>query len=462
MPKKLPELSIAQTEMLIELTNTTDLTWKEKAEHISRMSPGEVIDGEQARGVYRRLMVGGSSGGPYSNKHPIGSPGSERSEFEQGDDFINIVCASERMLSKEDIIKKFKIDLTEWEIERFKVKTSEGYRKDREVEWDVEDGKTLHGKVRDSGKMLVVPLYHLEIRFVKKKKEIEARDTIQEMIEDAKKFAPKYEKIEYPALEDAHLYEIAMYDIHFGRLTWDEESGENYDIKLATKAVKSSLLRLLAMAKETKIDRILLPLGNDFFNVDNKQNTTTSGTPQQEDTRWQKTFRKGRELCVWMIDTCAQIAPVDVLIIPGNHDQQRAFYLGDALECWYHDCENVNINNEAKATKYYKYGSNLIGFNHGYDMPLNKLPTVMALDEPELWAKTKYREWHTGDKHHKKELVPFVDESAGMVVRIIRSLVSFDAWTFNSGYRSLRASEAFLWSKENGLEAQYTALPVME
>ena len=41
MPKKLPELSIAQTEMLIELTNTTDLTWKEKAEHISRMSPGE-------------------------------------------------------------------------------------------------------------------------------------------------------------------------------------------------------------------------------------------------------------------------------------------------------------------------------------------------------------------------------------------------------------------------------------
>lgn len=462
MPKKPIELTDAQKNMLVELVETTDLTWNEKAKHISRMNPDHPIDGEQARWLYRKITTGGTDGGPYSSKQPLGSPGSERSEYEQGDDFINIVCASERMFTKEDIINKFNIDMTIWEIDRFKVKTSEGYRKDRQVEWDVEDGHTTHGKVRDTGKMLVVPMYHLEVRFAKKKKEIEARDAIQLMIEDAKAFAPKYEKIEYPALEDAHLYEIAIYDIHFGRLTWDEESGENYDIKLATKAVKSSLLRLLAFVKDKNVDRILLPLGNDFFNVDSKFNTTTNGTPQQEDTRWQKTFRKGRELCVWMVDTCAQIAPVDVLIIPGNHDQQRSFYLGDALECWYHDSKDVNVDNMARSTKYYNYGLNLIGFNHGSDVHLNKLPTMMALDEPDLWAKTKYREWHTGDKHHKKELLPFADESSGMVVRIIRSLVSFDAWTFNSGYRSLRASEAFLWSKDKGLEAQFTALPDME
>lgn len=460
MARKQIDATDEQREKLIELTETTNLTWKERAEYLTKIEPEKPIDGEQARNLYRTIV--GKKQGSYSTKRPMGSANFEKSEYEQGEDFINIICSSKRMLTKEDIIEKFKVDLNIWEIERFKVKTSEGYRKDKQVEWDVDDGKTVHGKVRDSGKMLVVPLYHLEVRFLKKKEEVDAKIAIDLMIADAKNFAPQYPAIEYPEMQDGHLYEIAMYDIHFGRLTWDEESGDNYDIKLATKAVKSSLVRLLALVQNQNVDRILLPLGNDFFNVDSKFNTTTNGTSQQEDTRWQKTFRKGRELCVWMIDACAQVAPVDVIIVPGNHDQQRSFYLGDALECWYHDCQNVMVNNLAKSTKYYNYGLNLIGFNHGYDVPLTKLPTIMALDEPKLWAKTKFREWHTGDKHHKKELIPFADEGSGMVVRIIRSLASYDAWTFNSGYHALRASEAFLWSKNEGMIAQYTALPVIE
>ncbi len=458
MAKLKIELSPEQLDLLVTLVESGEMTWKEMAEEVSAL--GVKLDGEQLRQKYRSHI--GSSHTSYRKNIPIQSPSLERSEFEQDENFINIVCASERMLSVEDVVKKFEIDLDKWEIDRFKVKTSEGFRKDRKVSHHVLDGKILNSDVEDSGMMLVVPLYHIEVRLVKKKKEIEVKSAIELMIEDAKQFTPKYPKIEYQKSQDGKMYEIAMYDIHFGRLTWDEESGDNYDIKLATKAVKSSLLKLLAYVQNEKVDRILLPLGNDFFNVDSKFNTTTNGTPQQEDTRWQKTFRKGRELCVWMIDTCTQVAPVDVLIIPGNHDQQRAFYLGDALECWYHNSENVNINNSARGTKYYDYGSNLIGFTHGYDTPINKMPAIMALDVPDLWAKTKYREWHTGDKHHKKDLVLTTDESSGVVVRIIRSLVSFDAWTFNSGYRSVKASEAFLWSQTDGLVAQYMALPEME
>ena len=64
----------------------------------------------------------------------------ESSSYEEGNDFINIVCASKRILNKEDIIKQFNIDSTIWEIERFKVKSSEGYRKDRKVKWQVNNG----------------------------------------------------------------------------------------------------------------------------------------------------------------------------------------------------------------------------------------------------------------------------------------------------------------------------------
>jgi len=95
----------------------------------------------------------------------------ESSSYDQGNDFINVVCASKRMLSKEDVIKQFNIDMNIWEIERFKVKSSEGYRKDRKVDWHIKNGSVTQGDVTDSGKMLVVPLFHIEVRLVKKKQE---------------------------------------------------------------------------------------------------------------------------------------------------------------------------------------------------------------------------------------------------------------------------------------------------
>lgn len=99
----------------------------------------------------------------------------ERTSFEQSDDFINIVCASPRMLTKEEVMRQFNVDENQWEVERFKVKTSEGYRKDRKVDWHVVDGRVTHGDVEDSGMMLVVPLYHIEVRLKRKTEQIRAR-----------------------------------------------------------------------------------------------------------------------------------------------------------------------------------------------------------------------------------------------------------------------------------------------
>jgi hypothetical protein len=250
------------------------------------------------------------------------------------------------------------------------------------------------------------------------------------------------------------LYEIAVFDAHLGRLAWHEESGEDYDLKIAEEAVYSVVDKLLSYAKGFPISKILLPWGNDLMNVDGLTNTTTKGTPQSEDTRWQKTFRKVRQITVNVIDRCSQLAPVDVLIIAGNHDRQRTFYLGDAIESWYHDNPNINVDNTAKLRKYYLFGENLIGFTHGSEESLKRLPMLMPIEVPELWAKSSYREWHTGDKHKK-----FDTNEEGIVIRILRALAAQDSWTASKGFNSLRASESFLWQPKEGLLAQFTARP---
>ena len=380
-----------------------------------------------------------------------------------GHEFINIVCASERILNQDELLAQFKIDLTKWEVTGFKIKTSEGYRKDRQVEWHVEDGKVLEGDVSDSGKMLVVPLYHIQVSLKKKEEENKIQTMFEELKLDAEKYSPIYPKIHYPKLTDPCLYEVSLPDIHFGLLSWGEESGENYDIKLARQAVEDVLGKLLAFTSQYPIGRILLPIGNDFFNSDNLQNMTAHGTPMSEDVRWQKTFRMGREMAVNMIDRCSQIAPVDVLIIPGNHDTQRAFFLGEALSCWYAKSSNVSIDNAPNSRKYYTFGTNLIGFAHGYDEKLDRLPLLMAVEKPDLWANSVYREWHTGHTHHKRDVDYMADEGTGIVVRVLRSLVAASAWTFNKGYvKPLRAGEAFLWHPQNGLIGQFTAIPEIE
>jgi hypothetical protein len=276
-----------------------------------------------------------------------------------------------------------------------------------------------------------------------------------------KNFSPKYPEIKYKIDKNkkGYLLEINIADLHFGRLTWNQETGADYDIKIARELFLTCIIKLIEQSKGYNISRILFILGNDYFNVDNIANTTTAGTPQDEDSRWKKTFKKGRELIIEGIDLLSKIAPVEILVVPGNHDTQRTFYLGDAIECWYNNSKNVRVDNSPKVRKYYQFGKCMILFSHGRDEKLADYPLLMASEEPRMWADTKYREIHLGEIHHKKEVKWLsTEEYKGATVRYMRSLVAPDAWSYTKGFISqLRAGEAFIWDEDNGLIAQFTA-----
>ena len=142
-----------------------------------------------------------------------------------------------------------------------------------------------------------------------------------------------------------------------------------------------------------------------------------------------------------------QIAPVDALIVPGNHDRERMFYAGDALECWYHAHPGVLVDNRAQLRKYYLFGKNLIGFTHGSEEKFTALPGIMAMEAPELWGQTTHREWHIGDRHHKEVLQQRVKEEQGVTIRLMRSLSPADEWHYRTGWIGAeQAAESYLWN----------------
>jgi hypothetical protein len=83
----------------------------------------------------------------------------------------------------------------------------------------------------------------------------------------------------------------------------------------------------------------------------------------------------------------------------------------------------------------------------------------MPVECPEFWAMSTHREWHLGDKHHKKDLLHRTEDVDGVTIRLLRSLSATDTWHFDKGYVGApRAAEAFLWDKTDGLTAQFQAV----
>ena len=344
---------------------------------------------------------------------------------------------TDRVVTVEKLLEIYNIDLEIWEIEKQIVNT-----------WEV-------GAKGPDGKITTTPLFQVKLWLKRKQVLFELQNVRQEFLEDLKKLSPQVPSNFRKQPQEGKLLEITVFDLHFGKVAWHEEVGENYNIEIATQRFNDCIDYFIDLYKGTSLGRILLPISNDFFNSDRSHpfNSTTSGTPQEEDTRWQNTFRKGRELLITNIQKLSKIAPVEVKVVPGNHDYERSFYLGDSLEGWFYNDQNVNIDNSPNPRKYFSYGKNLIGFTHGNNEKLADLPMIMAQENPTAWAMSYYREFHLGHLHHKKEgRFNATNELQGVMVRHMSSLSGTDSWHHKKGYIGARKSaEAFLWDKEKGL-----------
>jgi len=175
--------------------------------------------------------------------------------------------------------------------------------------------------------------------------------------------------------------------------------------------------------------------------------TTTKGTPQDESAGWKETFRGYWKLMVKAIDYLKVIAPVDVIVVSGNHDYERMYYAGDVLSGWFRNDENVTVNNNNEPRKYYSYGNSMLMFTHGDNEKPAEMPLIMATEEPQMFAASKFREVHCG--HFHKEMV---NEYRGVKVRFIPSICPNDEWHKKMGYQAARTGQAYIWSKTRGLE----------
>lgn len=342
-----------------------------------------------------------------------------------------------RIRTLEDLLEAAEVDLTIWCVQSFTVN-----------KWE-----------QHSVKRGTVELFQVKARLERIEEAVDLTVLRDAVIEAMRAHSPAPVRRYKIAPKTGLMMEVMIPDLHLGALSHAEETGANYDGGLAVAAFRHVFYGLLTHAQNMRIGRIVFPVGNDLLHVDTDSNETTAGTRQDADSRPYRSIRRAVDLMVEAVDAMAQIAPVDIVITPGNHAHATESMLGEVLRAWYRNEERITLHDSPAPRKYIRHGTNLIGYAHGDKGNSKDLPLIMATEAPEDWARTKHRTFALGHLHQrKKDTYGSVEEHKGVEVRISPSLKAADSWHTGQGFiGNLRAAEARVFCERSGEVARFTA-----
>jgi metallophosphoesterase superfamily enzyme len=361
-------------------------------------------------------------------------------------DGLEARSVSARIRTVDDLLRHIEADM-----ERFEVAQSEA------TKWE---GLTAD---RETGQPVVTELHRVHVR-LKPRGGPTTRECVEAMIEAAKadirkpiKPRPRYTK---PTDQWAVL---VLADPHFGKYSWRRTAGADYDLDIAARLVREASAELLDTATRYRPGRLTVATLGDVYHYDSPAGTTTKGTPLERDGRLQKMLNVGTDSLLAMIDAAGTVAPVDTLVVNGNHDETLTYGFQRILVERFRNDRRVRVEQEYTPRKYLDHGKNLLGFAHGHKAK-RKLPQLMAIEAARYWAKCPYREIHTGHLHHQAaEWSRPIETYDGVLVRVAPALCPPDDFHAVEGFVGNRqAMELFVYDAGGGLTAMHVAGPRME
>lgn len=343
-------------------------------------------------------------------------------QFEQKSDSATLTVRSEKITTVEDAIAYAEIDMDRFEIEwsrvnsyEMPIKTDDGIR--QVTNWQVT---------------------------VKFKPKITSNDDI--FLGAFEEIAKSWSVNEKGPLIRSSAYSddigelcavVNMPDVHMGKYCWGEQTGNDYDLDTAAVMALDAVEQLAVYAEKRGVSRIIFPVGSDYMHVDNLDKATSAGTRQDVDDRIGLIFRVGLDVLVRSINILSEIAPVQVLGIPGNHDDLSSQHLATALYYIFSGNKFVEVDDEIKTRKCRRWHNNLLCFMHGTksEPRMQNLGQITASEWREDAAATHYWHWFLNHLHKpERHLIPLRESDTHIIINRISSLSGTDAWHYQHGY----------------------------
>ena len=234
-------------------------------------------------------------------------------------------------------------------------------------------------------------------------------------------------------------------DAHLGQLSWQDEAGASYDLKIAEATITDAFQRLVDASTPSKM-AVVLGLG-DLLHADGYENITAkSKNILDVDSRWPKVLQTATRLIISSVHAAlAKHDRVLLRVLQGNHDNESAIAITLACSMFFTNEPRVTVDDDPSYFWFWEWGQTLIAGTHGDQTKMKDVPLMLASRKPEAWGRCRYKHAFTGHIHHASSI-----EVGGVIVESLQSPAASDAWHARQGFTSGRSLTAVTYHRSHG------------
>jgi hypothetical protein len=245
-------------------------------------------------------------------------------------------------------------------------------------------------------------------------------------------------------------------DLHFGMLSWQEETGAAWDLKIAEKLLLDWFATAIALSPNAET-AILAQIGDLLHHDSHEAVTPAHRHVLDADSRLQKVIRVVirtlRRIVSMLLEKHER---VHIIMADANHDPASEAWLREMFAAFYDDEPRVTVDSSASTYYVYEHGETSLFYHHGHKRKVDNVDSVFAGRFREIYGRTKFSYAHTGHLHSDE-----LKSTNLMKVERHETLAAPDAYAANGGWLSGRSAKVITYSKRFGEVFRSTLTPEM-
>ena len=273
-----------------------------------------------------------------------------------------------------------------------------------------------------------------------------------EAVEAMKEDIPRVPPITYSRLGNDNLLNCyVVSDYHLGMLAWNEECGEDWDLKIASELVIKWFAQAIHQSPDA--DTAIFAQLSDFLHFDGLDAVTPASKHLLDvDSRFAKLVRTAIRVLRTIVDMLLEKHKyVHILMLDANHDPVSQIWLREWFSVLYENEPRVTVDRSPNPYNAYEFGNTALFFHHGHKRKVTNVSEVFAGQFREIFGRTKYAYAHTGHLHHID-----VKENNLMIVEQHRTLAPADAYAARGGWLTGRDAKVITYDKRFGEVSRLT------
>jgi hypothetical protein len=245
--------------------------------------------------------------------------------------------------------------------------------------------------------------------------------------------------------------QYTLTDYHLGMMAWHEESGSDWDMKIAEDTLVNFFE--IAISHSPECDEAIFSELGDFLHWDGLDAVTPgNGHLLDADTRFTKLVRVAIRVIRRVITMLLEkYQKVHLIIAEGNHNLASSVWMREMLSSFYENEPRLVIDTRPDPYYCITFGKNCLFYHHGHKRGLNNIDSVFVSKFKKEFGESDFVYGHIGHLHNLQ-----VKETNLMVLEQHRTLAAKDAYASRGGWGSDRDAKVITYHKDYGEVSRQT------